>query len=44
MAPSTALDLMSENFANLTLTGSPISVAGAAPLTVNYITTIPNGF
>jgi len=44
MAPTTAIDFMSENFANLELKGSPISVAGASPLTVTYITTVPTGF
>jgi len=44
MAPTTAIDFMSENFANLELKGSPISVAGASPLTATYITTVPSGF
>jgi len=44
MAPTTAIDFMSENFANLELKGSPISVAGASPLTATYVTTVPTGF
>jgi hypothetical protein len=44
LAPSSALDFMSENFASLDLKGAPISVSGAAPLTANYITTYPAAF
>jgi hypothetical protein len=44
MAPSGAVDFMSDNFAVAQLKGSPVKVGSAAAITVKYITTIPAAY
>lgn len=44
MAPSKAIDFMSEDFAVAELGGSPIALGNASPMIVKYIDTVPAGF
>jgi hypothetical protein len=44
MAPSKAIDFMSEDFTVAELTGSPIALGNSSPVIVKYIDTVPAGF